>query len=97
MCMLGGYAIAGRGPRWVRGLCGLVTLAAIPIWSLTATDVGGRSLALGTPHGAWAAVLFWSLLATFSMAAALPHRAPAPTPVGALGRPRPRPHLQRNA
>ena len=41
MCMLGGYAIAGHGPLWVRGLCGLITLSAIPIWSLTATDVGG--------------------------------------------------------
>ena len=78
MCMLGGYAIAGRGPRWVRGLCGLVTLSAIPIWSLTATDVGGPSMSLGTPRGAWAAVLLWSLLATFSMAAAIPHRKPVP-------------------
>jgi hypothetical protein len=29
MCMLGGYAIAGRGPRWARGLCALVALSAI--------------------------------------------------------------------
>ena len=78
MCMLGGYAIAGRGPRWVRGLCGLVTLSAIPIWSLTATDVGGSSMSLGDPHGAWAAVLYWGLLATFSLAAAIPHRRPVP-------------------
>ncbi len=78
ICMLGGYAIAGRGPRWVRGLCGLVTLSAIPIWSLTATDVGGSSMSLDSPHGAWAAVLYWGLLATFSMAAAIPHRSPVP-------------------
>ncbi|MEO7421837.1 MAG: hypothetical protein ABIU87_05515 [Ornithinibacter sp.] len=77
-CMLGGYAIAGRGPGWVRGLCGLVTLSAIPIWSLTATDVGGSSMSLGDPHGAWAAVLFWGLLATVSTAAAIPHRSPVP-------------------
>jgi hypothetical protein len=77
-CMLGGYAIAGRGPRWVRGICGLVTLSAIPIWSLTATGVGGSSMSLADPHGAWAAVLYWSLLATFSMAAAIPHRRPVP-------------------
>lgn len=77
-CMLGGYAIAGRGPRWVRSLCGLVTLSAIPIWSLTATDVGGASMSLGDPHGAWAAILYWSLLTTFSMAAAIPHRRPVP-------------------
>lgn len=73
MCMLGGYAIAGTGPRWVRGLCGLVALSAIPIWSVTATDVGGASMSLRDPHGAWAATLYWGLLATFSMAAAIPH------------------------
>jgi hypothetical protein len=78
MCMLGGYAVAGSGPRWVRGLCGLVALSAIPIWSLTAVDVGGSSMSLGDPHGAWAAVLYWGLLATFSLAAAIPHRAPVP-------------------
>jgi hypothetical protein len=82
MCMLGGYAIAGRGPHRLRGACGLVALAAIPIWSLTATDVGGASMSLGNPHGAWAAVLFWCLLTTFSMAAAIPHRENAPEPPG---------------
>jgi hypothetical protein len=76
MCMLGGYAIAGRGPLWLRGLCGLVALSAIPIWSLTANDVGGPSLSPSTAHGAWAAVLYWSLLAVFSLGAAIPHREP---------------------
>ena len=78
MCMVGGYAIAGHGPLWVRGLCGLVTLSALPIWSLTATDVGGPSMSLGKPYGLWAAILYWGLLATFSMAAAIPHRRPVP-------------------
>ncbi len=91
MCMLGGYAIAGSGPLWVRGLCGLVPVSAIPIWSLTATDVGGSSMSLGDPHGAWAAVLYWGLLATFSMAAAIPHRRPVP-PIR-----RPRPHPARSS
>jgi hypothetical protein len=74
MCMLGGYAIAGTGLRWTRGLCGLVALSAIPIWSVTAVDVGGASMSLRDPHGAWAATLYWALLATFSMAAAIPYR-----------------------
>jgi hypothetical protein len=78
ICMLGGYAIAGRGPRWVRGVCGLITLSAIPIWSLTAPDVGGSWMSLGDPHGAWTAVLYGGLVATFSMAAAIPHRRPVP-------------------
>jgi len=75
ICMLGGYAIGGRGPLWVRALGGLVLLSTIPIWALTATDVGGSSFSLTDPHGAWAAILYWGLLATFSMAAAIPHRA----------------------
>jgi hypothetical protein len=78
MCMLGGYAIAGGGSHWIRGLCGLVALSAVPIWSLTATAVGGSSMSLGDPHGAWAATLYWGLLATFSLAAAIPHRKPVP-------------------
>ena len=80
LCMLGGYAIAGHGALWVRGLCGLLTLSAIPIWSLTATLVGGASMSLGDPHGLWAAILYWGLLATFSMAAAIPHRTPRAHP-----------------
>lgn len=78
MCMVCGFAIAGHGPLWVRGLCGLVALSALPIWSLTATDVGGPSMSLDNPHGLWAAILYWGLLATFSMAAAIPHRRPVP-------------------
>lgn len=80
MCMVGGYAIAGRGRLAVRAVCGLIALSAVPIWSLTATDVGGPSLSLGNPHGAWAASLYWGLLATFSMAAAVPHRAASQRP-----------------
>ena len=80
MCMAGGYGIAGRGPGWLRALGALVALAALPAWGLTAADVGGASMALDNPHGAWAAVLYWSLLATFSMAAAVPHRRPQSSP-----------------
>ena len=86
MCMIGGYAIAGRGPAAVRALCALLALSAIPVWALTAEDVGGPSFTLGDPHGAWAAVLYWGLLATFSMAASIPHRRPrsALEPFGAV-------------
>jgi hypothetical protein len=79
ICMIGGYAIAGRGPATVRALCALVALSAIPIWALTAEDVGGTSFGLDDPHGAWAAVLYWGLLATFSLAASIPHRRAVPS------------------
>lgn len=82
ICMLGGYAVAGRGPRWVRGACGLVLVSTIPVWSLTATDVGGAAMSVTTPSGAWAGILYWGLLATFSLAAAIPHRLPVPDSVG---------------
>ena len=91
MCMLGGYAIAGHGPLWVRSLCGLLILSAVPIWSLTATDVGGPAMSLSDPHGLWAATLNWGLLAVFSMAAAIPHRAPVPP---AKAGPPPAPHAR---
>jgi hypothetical protein len=76
ICMAGGYGIAGRGPVWLRAIGILVLLATVPAWALTAGDVGGPSMELDNPHGAWAAVLYWSLLATFSLAAAIPHRRP---------------------
>jgi hypothetical protein len=80
LCMIGGYGIAGRGPAAVRALCVLVALSAVPVWALTAESVGGRSSRLGDPHGAWAAVLYWGLLATFSMAASIPHRRAESSP-----------------
>jgi hypothetical protein len=77
LCMAGGYAIAGRGAAWLRVLAGLVPVSAVPIWALVATDVGGPSLSPTTAHGAWCASLLWSLLATFALAAAIPHLRPS--------------------
>ncbi len=75
ICMIGGYGFSGQGPRWLRALGVLVLIASVPAWALNATAVEGPSMSLGTPHGAWGAVLFWSLLVTFSIAAGLPRRA----------------------
>ncbi len=74
--MAGGYALAGRGPRWTRWAAGAFALLAVPGWLVTATIIGGP-LALGTPRGAWLAVLFLSLLAVLALGCTLPHRAPA--------------------
>ena len=73
--MAGGYALAGRGPRWARWAAGAVALLAVPGWLVLASFAGG-TLALTTPRGAWIAVLFLSPLAVLSFGAALPHRAP---------------------
>jgi len=74
--MAGGYALAGRGPRWARWAAGAVALLAVPGWLVLASFIGGR-LAPDTPRGAWVAVLYLSLLAVLAFGCALPHRAPA--------------------
>lgn len=74
--MAGGYALAGRGPRWARWAAGGFALLPVPAWFVAASLVGGR-LALDTPRGAWIAVLFLSLLAVLALACTIPHRAPA--------------------
>lgn len=71
--MLGGYALAG-GRRWARVLAGLVALTAIPIWAYFATDIGGASLAVNTPRGAWVALYYYAFLAVLALGCAIPHR-----------------------
>jgi hypothetical protein len=80
--MLGGYALSGRGPRWGRVVCGVVALSAIPVWALVADDVGGAGLGVGTPRGAWAALLYSALLVVLALGSAIPHR---PLPLRDLG------------
>ena len=72
--MAGGYAISGRGPRWGRLAGGLLALTAIPIWALTVESFAGAELAVTTPRGLWVAVYYYSFLALFMVAAAIPHR-----------------------
>ena len=72
--MVGGYAISGRGPRWGRLAGGLLALAAVPIWALTVESFGGAELAVTTPRGLWVALYYYSFLALFMVAAAIPHR-----------------------
>lgn len=72
--MAGGYAIAGPGPRWGRLACGALVLTAIPIWALTVESFAGPELAVTTPRGLWVALYYYSFLALFMVAAAIPHR-----------------------
>ena len=72
--IIGGYALSARGRVWSRVVAGLVFMAGLAVWALTAESVGGPSLALTTPHGAWVAVLYYSLLAVLALAAAIPQR-----------------------
>ena len=72
--MAGGYAIAGRGPRWARWAAG--AFALLPAW-LVGMWLAGGSLAPYTTRGAWVAVLFLSLVAVLAIGCALPHDDPA--------------------
>lgn len=74
--MAGGYAISGRGPFLARLTCGLLSLTAIPIWALTVESFAGADLAVTTPRGLWVAVYYYTFLALFMIAAAIPHRQP---------------------
>lgn len=72
--MAGGYAISKRGPRWGRLACGVLALTVIPIWALTVESFAGADLAVTTPRGLWVALYYYSFLALFMVAAAIPHR-----------------------
>lgn len=67
----GGYALAGRGPKWTRGLAGVVALAPVPLWPLT-NFVFGPEFAVTTARGAWAALFLYSLIAVLELACAIP-------------------------
>lgn len=72
--MAGGYAISARGPRSGRIASGVLALTAIPIWALTVESFAGADLAVTTPRGLWVALYYYSFLALFVVAAAIPHR-----------------------
>jgi hypothetical protein len=71
--IVGGYALAGR-LTWVRVLCGMVAASTIPIWALTVTSFAPH-LAVDSPRGAWAALYYYSFMATLMLACAIPLRA----------------------
>ncbi len=75
--MAGGYALAGRGPRWAVVAAGALAAAGILVWPAAAASIGGH-LAITDPRGAWVAVLWSSSLAVLSIACAAPHRAAVP-------------------
>ncbi|GGU13067.1 hypothetical protein [Lentzea flava] len=67
----GGYLLAGRGPMWTRVLAGVVAVAPVPLWPLT-NGPFGPDFAVTTAHGAWVALLLYSLIAVLEMACAIP-------------------------
>lgn len=83
--MIGGYAVSGRGPFWVRIAAGFIALGAI-----IAPFAGPKpypDLSISTPHGAWAATLASSLFVTFALACSIPMRLPDSIAVSAIPEP----------
>lgn len=72
--MAGAYALAGKR-NWARALCGSLFVTGMIAWAVMATDVGGATFALDTVRGLWATTLFFGLLVTLALAAAIPLRA----------------------
>ena len=74
--MVGGYAVSGRGPLWVRSVAGLIAAGAIV--APFAAPKPYPDLSVTTPYGAWAATLASSLFVALALACSIPMRAPDP-------------------
>ncbi len=74
--MVGGYAVSGRGPLWVRSVAGLIAVGAIV--TPFAAPKPYPDLSVTTPYGAWAATLASSLFVALALACSIPMRAPDP-------------------
>ncbi|SOC53745.1 hypothetical protein [Ornithinimicrobium cerasi] len=74
--VVGAYAVAARR-AWVRAVCGVTFVAALAVWVLTATAVGGPRFALDNPYGIWTTILYLGLLVTGAVATAIPLRGVA--------------------
>lgn len=72
--IVGGYAVAGRGPVAARIACGALFLTIVPVWALTVPSFGGPDLAVTAPRGLWVALYYWSLMGVLALACAIPHR-----------------------
>jgi hypothetical protein len=79
LVMIGGHGMSGRGSLWTRVPAGIVGAAALVVWPLIGTAVGGPSFAVTTPQGLWATVLYDGLLVTFALAASVPQQKPVPS------------------
>lgn len=79
--MLGGYAIAGRGPRWAVGVTRLI-LAALVIAAITGSFLASTDprLRATTPSGAFSVLTFIAFAGVLAWACAIPHRGmPSPS------------------
>lgn len=72
--ILGGFAVSGRGPLWVRIVLGLVAAVLVAAGGIASFGFDLPVAADWEPRQVWAGVLFVSLMIVFVFACALPHR-----------------------
>lgn len=72
--MLGGVAVSGRGPLWLRIVCGVPAVALVVAGGLASFGFDAPVAADWEPQKAWSSALFVSLMIVFVFACALPHR-----------------------
>jgi hypothetical protein len=70
LAMIGGYAISGRGPGWIRIVAGVVNLSGVVVTFLAAKPY--PNLSATTPRGAWFCTLAASLGLVLAFACAIP-------------------------
>jgi hypothetical protein len=72
--ILGGFAVSGRGPLWLRIVLGVPAAALVVVGGVASFGFDLPVAADWEPRQAWASVLFVSLMILFVFACALPHR-----------------------
>jgi len=70
----GGYSISGLGPRWGRVALGVLVAVVLIGIAVTPALIGGASLTLAEPRGAWVSVLVVSFLLVLILASSIPFR-----------------------
>jgi hypothetical protein len=76
--IVGGYALAGRGPVAARLVCGASATLLVVAITVASPFVGGERLSLTEARGAWVAVLICSLLTVLAIATSIPFRRVTP-------------------
>src|SRR5690606_3572208 len=71
LALAGGYALTG-GTRWLRILCGALTIGFIGALPTTVPTIGGTPIS--DPRGAWVAILATTLTVVLILATAAPLR-----------------------
>lgn len=72
--ILGGVAVSGRGPLWLRIVLGVPAAVLVAAGALASFGFDLPVAADWQPRAVWAAVTFVTLMVVFVFACALPHR-----------------------